>query len=83
MFRRVLFPTDFSGYSNAVFAACLSYKPPVYRGSCALRYSPHITCRGIRRFARDARQAAMERDEALNIDHMALKGRGLHVKVRS
>ena len=83
MFARVLFPTDFSGYANAVFACLLELKEAGMREVVlvhVIRTSdvplPETLNRKSMEYVRWSAQ------EQLNIAKMALEAEGLRVSVR-
>ncbi|MCL4465507.1 MAG: universal stress protein [Chloroflexi bacterium] len=83
MFGRVLFPTDFSAYANAVFACLPELQPAGLR---------EVVLAGIIRegdvpFPETVNRDSMERvrwsmEENLNVARMALEGHGLRVITR-
>ena len=83
MFRRVLFPTDFSVYANAVLA-CLPELQAAGTQEVVLlgALAPDNVPLGPAFLPETLDKLQWSAEEALNIDRMALEGQGLRVKVR-
>ena len=82
MFARVLFPTDFSAYANAVFA-CLPDLKPAGMGQVVLLNvirSGDVPWLEVNQEALDRVRWSVE--EQLNVARMALEGEGLRVVTR-
>jgi len=83
MFTRILFPTDFSAYANAVFA-CLSELKAAGVGEVVLlsviRPSDVPMPETVNRESLEYWKFSLE--EQMNVARMALEGKGLHVVTR-
>lgn len=83
MFKRVLFPTDFSVYANAVFACLPELKAAGMREVVLLGVvHPSDVPLGRAFQAETIDKLQWSAEEALNIARMALEGKGLRVKTR-
>ena len=83
MFARVLFPTDFSVYANAVFACLPELKAAGMREVVLLGVVHPDDVRLGRAFqAETIDKLQWSAEEALNIARMALEGKGVRVKTR-